>query len=121
MKMKNAMISAGGVILYILFMLLTYIPGGDAVLGSAFGMTAEEYADAAWLESLFYIPLVAIAVWIGRAKKRMWIITFPILAWLFDEVIALIPLVPTIFNIVLVVFIVIPPKEQNAIPPKEQG
>lgn len=96
------------VVLYLLFMLPTYIlpwVGSTStllppLLGEGSG---QPYF---WLHLLALVALVAIAWYRGLAKGKAWLILFPVAATIFDLTPGLnwIPLVPTALHVMTLVF-----------------
>lgn len=97
------------VILYLIVMLFTYL-WRATVVGSAMdaNMTVKDVQDAAvivnWLMFFNYVLLATIAYYRGKKIDKKYLIALPIIGGFFDVILAFIPLVPTIMNILTLVF-----------------
>ena len=100
--------------IYILFMLPTYIwrwifaagavgaamserAGADASIDS---MATATYV----LLSISYVIMIFVSYRRGVANNRKFLIAFPIVGGFFDIVLGFIPFIPTIFNVLAIVF-----------------
>lgn len=100
--------------IYILFMLPTYIwrwifaagavgaamdesGGAEAAISS---MATATYV----LLAISYVIMIFVSYRRGAANNRRFLVAFPIVGGLFDIVLGFIPFVPTIFNILAIVF-----------------
>ncbi len=95
------------VTLYILFMIPTYLL---PYLGSNSIVTGVLAADGVvnptlWLHLGALVALVFVAWFRGLALGKGWLVTFPILAGIFDFIPILnwLPLVPTVFHLVTII------------------
>lgn len=96
------------VILYLIVMIFTYFwrfAGFGAVVDE--NATAESIKDAAsvtnWLLFFNYVLLVVIAYFRGKKIDKKYLAALPVIGGLFDLVLAFIPFVPTIMNILALV------------------
>ncbi|WP_159084640.1 hypothetical protein [Dongshaea marina] len=94
------------ILLYIIPMLFTYV-----VRWVAFGLSADTgFQDGPnvggitiWLIVLYAIMIFATHSR-GKANDRSWLIVLPIIGALFDILLGFIPLVPTVMNILVLIF-----------------
>lgn len=113
-KLANPMVFA---VVYILFMLLTYILpyfGSNSAAAGVFGQlgAAAGGQDASagispqfWLH-LFSLMILIAVTWVrGSFIKKNWLVIFPAIATIFDLMPALniIPLVPTVMHLFAII------------------
>jgi hypothetical protein len=97
------------VILYLIVMLFTYV-WRMAVVGGAMdgGTTVEDVKNMAsvvnWILFFNYVVLALIANSRGKKIEKKYLVAFPIIGGFFDVLLGFIPLVPTIMNILALVF-----------------
>jgi len=96
-------------ILYLILTILTYVwrlVGFGLVANSA--TTPEATGSGAiWVTgslAVVYIIMAVLAYKRGKTNKRSFLISFPIIGGVFDVVLVFIPFVPTIMNILALVF-----------------
>lgn len=101
--------------LYILFMLPTYILpylGSNSLVANATLAAADSAAGGGngfnllLLVHLLCLGVLGLLAWIrGSLVGKVWIVTFPVIAAIFDIVpgLSLIPLVPTVMHICAIV------------------
>lgn len=96
------------VILYLIVMLFTYIWRAAAV-GSALdaSTTPQDVAGvgavANWLLFFNYVFLLIIAYYRGKKIEKKYLVAFPVIGGFFDIILAFIPLIPTVMNILALV------------------
>lgn len=109
--MKNTVVY---IIIYLILMLLTYlwrISGISAGMQDAQNM--DTIADITnWCLLINYILMAWVVYARGKAIDKKYIITFPIVAGVFDILLPFIPFVPTIMNIITIVVSVSAEKEK---------
>nr|DAL93415.1 MAG TPA: hypothetical protein [Caudoviricetes sp.] len=96
------------VILYLIVMMFTYIWRAAAV-GSALDASTspQDVADvgavANWLLFFNYVLLLVIAYYRGKKIDKKYLVAFPVIGGFFDIILAFIPLIPTVMNILALV------------------
>lgn len=111
------------VILYVLFMLptylLPYVGSNSAVVGSLALATEAGFHPAFLAHAGLLFALIAITWVRGRRIEKGWLIVFPVLAMVFDLAPALnnIPLVPTVMHLLAIILGVVGARAvvQNAV------
>ena len=100
--MKNGIVYT---LLYLFFMFLTYVWRLSVFSAAQNGnVNIEDMTDFVNEALLInYIFLFAIAYYRGKAIDKKNIVIFPLIAGLFDIVLAFIPLVPTVMNIAAII------------------
>lgn len=100
--MKNGVVYT---LAYMFFMILTYLWRISAF--SAMKESADNFDNLVFAANIAlfinYIILIAIAYSRGKKVDKKYIVIFPIIAGLFDVILAFIPLVPTVMNIIAIV------------------
>ena len=109
--MKNTVVF---MLTYLFVMLLTYVWRFG---GFSAGMSGEVDAGNAanvvtWCLLVNYVILSLIVYARGKAIDKKYIVTFPVVAGFFDVILAFIPLVPTVMNIITIVTAVSDNKEK---------
>jgi hypothetical protein len=105
------------VLLYLVCMLPTYIlpyMGSNAhatralgnAVASAYGAQSHSFAGPFYAHLLFLVVLIALSYFRGVEIAKTWIVIFPVLAAFFDMMpgFNLIPLAPTVFHMLAIVF-----------------
>ena len=100
--------------IYIFFMLPTYIwrwifaagaVGAAMSEGGGADANINSMATATYvLLSISYVIMIFVSYRRGIANNRKFLIAFPIVGGFFDIVLGFIPFVPTIFNVLAIVF-----------------
>ncbi len=113
--MKNTAIF---IISYVVFMIPTYILpyfGSNSAVVSAVAAKAHFINPAMIIHLAFLAGLIILARLRGKAIDKQWLITFPILATVFDFVpfLSWIPLVPTVMHLLAIILGVITVKEKS--------
>lgn len=94
---------------YLFLMVLTYLCRWVVMVVLPFAVL--------WLPSavlaLIYVAMCRITYKRGQTIEKSWLITFPLVGAIFDVVLVLIPLVPTVMNILGLVFGMITPKKEG--------
>ena len=77
----------------------------------------EDSSTILWLPSvvlaLIYVVMCRITYKRGQTIEKSWLITLPLVGAIFDVVLVFIPLVPTVMNILGLVFGMITPKKEG--------
>lgn len=100
--MKNTVVF---MVTYLFFMLPTYLWRFSIF---SIDMNSEVNADniantITWLLFINYIILSLVVYARGKAINKKYIVTFPVVAGFFDVILAFIPLVPTVMNIITII------------------
>ncbi len=96
-------------VLYILFMLPTYVlpyMGSNSSVLNATGVSAGAGMNPLfWLHLLALIVLVALVWFRGKLEAKTWLVIFPVLALVFDLIPGLssIPFVPTVMHLLAII------------------
>ena len=113
------------VIVYILFMLLTYylpyVGSNSSVIGALGVATDTGINPAFWMHLGALCVLIVVSWFRGVLVDKKWLIIFPILATVFDLAPALnmIPLVPTVMHLLALILGVVGTKA--SVPVAEQS
>ncbi len=97
------------VVLYILFMIPTYVlpylGSNSSLINAAGAASGVGMNPAFWIHLLSLLVLVALAWFRGANIGKTWLIIFPILALTFDLIPGLssIPLIPTIMHLLAII------------------
>ncbi len=96
---------------YLVLMVLTYVCRWGLM-----GILPEDSSIILWLPTvvlaLIYVLMCRITYKRGQTIGKTWLITFPLVGAIFDVILIFIPLVPTVMNILGLVFGMIGPKKE---------
>ena len=96
---------------YLVLMVLTYVCRWVLM-----GILPEDSSIILWLPTvvlaLIYVLMCRITYKRGQTIEKTWLITFPLVGAIFDVILVFIPLVPTVMNILGLVFGMISPKKE---------
>ena len=97
---------------YLFLMVLTYLCRWVVIAA-----LPEDSSTILWLPSavlaVIYVAMCRITYKRSKTIEKSWLITFPLVGAIFDVSLVFIPLVPTVMNILGLVFGMITPKKEG--------
>ena len=108
------------VVLYVLFMIPTYVlpylGSNSAVFAGALAAADRGINPAFWAHLAALIALIVFTWFRGALVDRKWLLIFPVLAAVFDLTpgLSVIPLVPTVMHLLAIILAVTVKEAANA-------